>query len=204
MSVGSIHSFVAVGLLGVFSALRSRWYVSSSPVFPALFVRSYFAMGSRASRRCRAERVPAHTAPNALRLDRLGPRTESRMRPVPACAGELRDGSGIGRRLVGVEHLGLLPRLQSSQRLRTDSDGPRVRRNGNPDQRTNPQVEEHDRERAGRFPRSRGWNGAGSTALFEHVAWGEAPGSGYPDTAGTVPRVICRNVRATHRIRLRG
>ena len=34
---------------------------------------------------------------------------------------ELRDGSGTGRRLVGVEHLGLLPLLQSSQRLAEES-----------------------------------------------------------------------------------
>ena len=30
---------------------------------------------------------------------------------------EFRDGAGIVRRLIGVEHLGLLPLLQSSQRL---------------------------------------------------------------------------------------
>ena len=34
---------------------------------------------------------------------------------------QLRDGSGIGRRLVGVEHLGLLPLFQSSQRLAEES-----------------------------------------------------------------------------------
>ena len=34
---------------------------------------------------------------------------------------QLRDGSGIGWRLVGVEHLGLLPLFQSSQRLAEES-----------------------------------------------------------------------------------
>ena len=47
--------------------------------------------------------------------------------PVPRLIGaftlglELRDGGGVGRRLVGIQHLGLLPILQPVQRLAEES-----------------------------------------------------------------------------------